>query len=313
MAGPGKLRSWVVEPQGPHTLGTLLERMQADAQALGDGRVFVDRKRVTEPAVELVPGQLVQVYGPARDIGSQVVVLGEREGIVAIHKPASLPTIPDQRGLAASAQALVAQHLGVPIARVHPTSRLDVGVSGVVLFATDEHARVALSQARERGDYVRHYLAISHAVPKTPAGRIDVPIGRGKGKERAVRGRDCVACVTDYRVAAKANGALISAEPQTGRTHQIRVHLAHVGAPLVGDRLYGGKQALTLASGAVHTLHRIALHAAWVSVRLQPKAQPWAVEAAIPDELLALWDRLEGRSADWQQALRALSAEQGAA
>jgi len=91
---------------------------------------------------------------------------------------------------------------------------------------------------------------------------------------------------------------MIAAEPQTGRTHQIRVHLAERGAPLLGDPAYGGKRSVVLPSGSVRETARIALHAAWVQL------EDWKVEAAVPQELTELWLGLGGSEGAWGEAAR---------
>jgi 23S rRNA pseudouridine955/2504/2580 synthase/23S rRNA pseudouridine1911/1915/1917 synthase len=117
-----------------------------------------------------------------------------------------------------------------------------------------------------------------------------------------VGGAESVASVTRYdTIATQAGGTLLAVEPQTGRTHQIRVHMAHVGAPLMGDELYGGSRAVVLPSGSVRRLGRVALHAAWVQVQAS-KGQPWRVEAPIPEDLRELWRVLGGEDESWTRA-----------
>ena len=96
----------------------------------------------------------------------------------------------------------------------------------------------------------------------------DAPIGAGKDpRHRAAFGPDAKASQTRWTVIARAGCfAMLAVEPQTGRTHQIRVHASHAGAPLLGDRDYGGATRVTLPDGRVVALARIALHAARVTV-----------------------------------------------
>ena len=191
------------------------------------------------------------------------------------------------------------------------TSRLDREVSGVVVFATTPEAEGRLRRAREEGRYARRYVAIAAApadtlinVDQHGVGVWDAPIGAGKDpRHRAALGADAKEARTHWRVVARVPAyALLAVEPQTGRTHQIRVHASHAGAPLLGDRDYGGAARVTLAGGRTVSLARIALHAARVSV---PDAlgSPVVAAAPVPPELTAAWSELGGASEAWDMAL----------
>jgi 23S rRNA pseudouridine955/2504/2580 synthase/23S rRNA pseudouridine1911/1915/1917 synthase len=95
---------------------------------------------------------------------------------------------------------------------------------------------------------------------------------------------------------------MLAVAPVTGRTHQIRVHAAHAGAPLLGDRAYGGPVRLTLPSGRVIEPGRIALHAARVVVP-RPAGEPLVLSAPLPPELASLWSALGGEPAAWEVSL----------
>jgi 23S rRNA pseudouridine1911/1915/1917 synthase len=120
--------------------------------------------------------------------------------------------------------------------------RLDVGTSGVVLLARDEDAHRELVRAFAARRVAKTYLALAWGRPRPAAGSWTFPLGPDRRDRRRMlvdpAGR---AAVTAYRVAGRAPGvSLVRLEPATGRTHQIRVHLAHAGHPVVGDDLYGG-------------------------------------------------------------------------
>ena len=298
---------WAVE--SPCTLGDVMGRMDKSLEPVRDGRVFVDGKRCLDPAVRLARGAFVEVFHAEQVPGERVEVLSSRKDLVAVYKPAGLSTIPDQRGRSASLLDAVARIVGEPdMTRVHATSRLDRDVSGVVVFALGREAREAMREARASHRYRRHYVALAMGVPTPREGRIDVPIGRGKRPtERKVAGKDAVEALTHYATIDELGKvAMVAVEPQTGRTHQIRVHMSHAGAPLVGDDKYGGARRLVLETGAVVRVDRVALHAAWVEV-LWPDGEPWHVDAPVADAMMQLWVRVGGGPESWGRALRPLS------
>ena len=304
-----RARRWIVDTAAPSPLADVLRSMQIDARALVDGRVFVDRRRAADGAALVSPGATVDVYPEAETTTPEVVILERRSDLIAVAKPAGISTIPDQRGARMSLQGEVARLLGERDAkRLHPTSRLDHEVSGVVLFALGAKARDVTRNARERGRYRRHYVAISTNVPTPREGRANEPIGRGAhATERRIGGRDAKPCSTIYAtIADMPRATLVAAEPATGRTHQIRVHLAHHGAPILGDHRYGNHGTIVTPSGAVLPLSRIALHAAWVRLILNESEPPWTIRCPVPSELLSLWEQVGGAAADWEVALQPL-------
>lgn len=304
-------RRWVVRDDDPNTVGAALAHWGVEPEAAKQGRVFVGPLRASA-STPLASGDVVEVHPPrSGHAAANVSILARRDGILAVSKPAGIPTIPDRHGTDASLIAVVASLVGVrDPAHVHTSSRLDADVSGVVLMAISPRARDQLREAREAGRYQRHYIAISASAPATLRAAIDASIGRGRDRNsRQINGPGAVPALTHYAVAATTGQyGLIAAEPVTGRTHQIRLHLAHVGAPLVGDRTYGSGKTLTMPSGAVRVIDRIALHAAWVRIELADKAEPWTVRAPIPPELRALWRELGGDDTAWHAALEPLGA-----
>ncbi|RKY21350.1 MAG: hypothetical protein DRQ55_04665 [Planctomycetota bacterium] len=130
---------------------------------------------------------------------------------------------------------------GLPVAPVH---RLDQETSGVLLLCLDKTHRKALEDAFRRRDVVKSYLALVAGVPSAPRATIDVPIlDTGKGARVARHG---ARAVSRYEVLERFNGraALVRVQMETGRHNQVRVHLAHIGHPLLGDTKFGRRKAL---------------------------------------------------------------------
>lgn len=276
------------------TVAAIVPRFgEGAARALDEGRIFVGRRRATASDA-IRSGEEVWMYSARPAPRDPPRILLEREGIVAVYKPPDMATVADHRGRAGSLETEVARMLGrsTPL---YATSRLDVGVSGVVLLAADDDARKRLARAREERRYLRHYVAVCIDSPTPERGLWTAPIGRARDPRlRQVGGRSPVRAETAYAIAATApRGSLLAVEPQTGRTHQIRVHAAHARCPLWGDGAYGGPTRRVAASGAVAGVHRIALHAAWVEVAFAQNAK-LRVEAPIPDDFSAIWAGLGG-------------------
>lgn len=166
----------------------------------------------------------------------------------------------------------------------HPVHRLDRQTSGLVLIAKDAHIQHLLS-VRDTIRMERIYLAAIEGAPPLPCGTIDLPIARRLSSivERMVS-PDGKPAVTHYATLYQADGrSLLALRLATGRTHQIRVHLAHVGCPLLGDDLYGG---------SVQHILRQALHACSLSFIHPLRQEEITVHAPLPADMKALFPRL---------------------
>ena len=168
------------------------------------------------------------------------------------------------------------------LADFHPVHRLDRGTSGLLLVALHGHAQEVLKEQLHSPAFRRVYLAVCEGVPEPPSGVIDAPIGRLEGSvlARTVR-PDGQQAVTHYRTLRTGNGrSLVRLELETGRTHQIRVHMAHLGHPLTGDFLYGTED---------HSLiPRPALHAAELSFTHPITGASMSFTAPLPRDMAAL-------------------------
>jgi 23S rRNA-/tRNA-specific pseudouridylate synthase len=246
-----------------------------DPAALDEGRVFIGKKRAKRG--DLVRDESEIRIGARRDIAAPVVFLHRAKDLVAVDKPAGIATVPDTRDAHNSLVHRVARELGIRVESIHVTSRLDRGVSGVVVFALTDAARDSLQNARTASLYFRRYVAIASRAPTPAEGEWAAPVDGKPSRSR-------------YRVVATSvRGALLHVEPVTGRTHQIRIHASAAKAPLLGDTKYGGSRTLVLPTGKVLPLERIALHCA--HVRVEGLVD---VHAPIPITLREWWTALGG-------------------
>src|SRR6188768_1231821 len=188
---------WVV--QAPTLLRRLLEE-RGLLGALTDERVFVDGQRETAGR-ELTAGAVVEVFAPRAK--SEITILHEADGVYAVLKPAALPTEPDKSGASSVVRQLAASLKREP-RDLFAISRLDVGVSGVLLVALGSLARERVLAERARGALVRRYVALSCGVPEPGAGDWREALGKGSSGKRAVGGRDERSAHTRYRVVASA-------------------------------------------------------------------------------------------------------------
>lgn len=140
----------------------------------------------------------------------------------------------------------------------HPVHRLDRGTSGLLVVARHPHAQEVLKSQLHTPDFCREYLAVCHGVPQPPQGTVDAPLGPKPGSlvEQMVR-PDGKEARTHYQTLSTVDGhSLVALILDTGRTHQIRVHMAHLGCPLVGDFLYGQEEPELIPRPALHS-HRL--------------------------------------------------------
>lgn len=168
-----------------------------------------------------------------------IATLWEGDGVWAVAKPPGLATIPERDPSRPSLWTLARAQRSGPLYLVH---RLDKETSGVLLLATTPEAHRHLANLFRLRRVDKRYLAWVHGVVEPPQGTIDAPL-RAFGSGRMgvdPRGRPAR---TDFRVRARrAHATLLELRPHTGRRHQLRVHLYHLGHPIVGDPLYGARQ-----------------------------------------------------------------------
>ncbi|MCY8502233.1 RluA family pseudouridine synthase [Bacillus inaquosorum] len=234
-------------------------------------RVFIDLQESEESSV-------IPEYG-------ELDILFEDNHMLIVNKPAGIATHPNEEGQTGTLANLIAYHYQVngEACKVRHVHRLDQDTSGAVVFAKHRLAHAILDQQLEKKTLKRTYTAIAEGKLKTKKGPIDSPIGRDRShptRRRVSPGGQ--AAVTHFKLIAsnaKERLSLIELELETGRTHQIRVHMASIGHPLTGDLLYGGGSKL---------LNRQALHAKKVQAVHPITGELIVAEAPFPVDIESL-------------------------
>ncbi|MBZ0278981.1 MAG: RluA family pseudouridine synthase [Anaerolineae bacterium] len=232
-------------------------------------QVMVNGKAV-KAGIKLKGGEQVVITLPPREEKTGVkpeaiplTVVYEDDDLAVIDKPAGMvvhPGVGDETGTLVS--AILARwpqiaDMNIELKRAGIVHRLDKGTSGLIVIAKNDRARRKLAEQFQSRTVEKEYLALLERIPPTATGRVDAPIARDPNQRKrmaVVRGGK--PAITEYEIIEQAlqeDRALIRARLLTGRTHQIRVHMAFIGCPLVGDPVYGfRKQRLKLKRQFLH-------------------------------------------------------------
>lgn len=269
--------------------------------AIARGQIDVAGERRLDPALEIEPGQEV-AYNPNRprpEVAERNLrVLYEDRDILIIDKPTGLLTQPTQARerdtLLERAGKYMARKRGVPRPYVGVVHRIDQQTSGVILVVISPRALRPFQNLFRTHTIERSYLAVVEGVFLTPSGRIDLPLIADAGDGRRGTAREPgegTPATTHFRVVESYGRAatLVALRLETGRTHQIRIHLAALGHPVVGDAVYGrrGRAAFPIK------FPRQALHAEALGFVHPLSEQPIRVEAPLPADFVTLMDELK--------------------
>lgn len=262
-------------------------------------QVRLSSQRKPRPAMAVHVGDLIHIDRPAPiepDVPREFGILASDEHFLAIDKPAGLPMHTTAKFWKNTLVAILRERF--PEEPLQICHRIDRETSGVLLIARNHAAASFLKRAFADRRVKKTYLALVHGIPSPLSGIIDAPMRLVDSRTHILMGvePDGLPAVTRYRVHTSfARHALVEAAPETGRQHQIRVHLAHLGHPIVGDKLYrAGEQAfmdycdggLTPELLAVFDgLPRHALHAARLSFPHPVSKEMITVESPLPADL----------------------------
>jgi len=305
---------WLV---GESEAGQRLDRSLAELAGVPRSQVqrWIQGDRVTlngrlaRASARLAAADLLEAH-PLQPVAAEIVpeaiplvVLFEDEDLIVIDKPAGLVVHPGPGHLRGTLVNALLAHCGDlagigGVLRPGIVHRLDRGTSGVMVAAKHDAAHLALSEQFRDHSIERVYHAWVRGVPREEEGRVDRPIGRHPRdrKRMSVAARRAREAHTRWRVTRRfaARGvSLLEVQPETGRTHQIRVHLASRGLPILGDDLYGKGGRDRKLRALARRLGRPALHAALLGFCHPVRGERLRFTAPPPAELQALTSCLE--------------------
>ena len=260
---------------------------------------FDESGKPVKPNRTLFEGERITIYRPPPeepDVPRHFGILYEDDWILAINKPPGLPVHPTARYHLNTLTALLKEQYGEN--RPILAHRIDSETSGVLILAKTKTAERVLKKRFADRLVQKRYLAIVRGCPAPDAGRIEVSLGpdpEGPVKVKMVAREDGLPALTEYRTVIRLkDAALVECLPRTGRQHQIRAHLSHLGNPIIGDKMYGPDPTLFLdyvdKGPTEEVLSRAGakrhfLHAAAISFLHPSGDAPLNVECPLPDDM----------------------------
>ena len=304
-----------MEPLRPEHDGLRLDRALADlfpdhsrsflAQLVEDGNVRVDTALVRKPSHRVAAGQIVELDipdpAPATAEAQQIplTIVYEDASIVVIDKPAGLvvhPAAGNRDGTLVNALLYHVHDLSGIGGELRPgiVHRLDKDTSGLLLVAKTDVAHRALAAAWNTDAVQKEYIAIVYGTPDPSRGTIDAPLGRDpRDRKRIAVVKDGRRAITDFAVTNRLRFAsIVRCRLRTGRTHQIRVHMKHIGHPIIGDPVYAGPQWRGIPDKrlqkALSSFSRQALHASSLSFVHPRSLDRMQFESPLPADMQSL-------------------------
>ena len=254
-----RLDAWLAK-ELPELSRTYIQKLIEEGQVLVNNQgVPANYKVKNGDVLEVAVPPPVDLEVKAQDIPLEVIY--EDQDVLVINKPSGMVVHPahgNYEGTMVNALLARCQDLsGIGgVNRPGIVHRIDKDTSGLLMVAKNDLAHQGLTQQIKDHQVIRRYLALVHGQVQEPAGRVETPIGRHPNdrKKMAVVTRNGKMAITHYRVLERFREyTLIEARLETGRTHQIRVHLAYIGHPVAGDPVYGHRRPhLGLSGQALH-------------------------------------------------------------
>ena len=274
-----------------------------------EGTITVNNK-IVKPSYEILPGDVIDLLLPVhrdKEITPENIpldIIYEDKYLIIVNKPPNMVVHPArgyQSGTMVNALAYYCQNLSSGDDPVRPgvIHRLDKDTTGVIIFAKDDEAHWRLAMQFERRRIHKEYLAVVEGIIQLDSDRIDAPIGahpqiRSKYSVRESIGRQAI---TVYHVIERLkNFTFVKLHPETGRTHQLRVHMSYIKHPIVGDTMYGARKItkgqLLGCDDDTPIIERFALHAHRIEFRHPITGKPMQIEAPLPDDFKNILETL---------------------
>ena len=275
-----------------------LQKLLRTGQVRIDGKRAKSNSRIRSGQIIRIPpldaeksGSLQQQRVTEADCSFiQNLVLFEDESVFALNKPAGL-AVQGGSGTKRHLDGMLAGLVGDGVDRPKLVHRLDKDTSGVLLVARSALVADRLGKQFQRSEVRKQYWALVAGVPSMRQGEIDLPLMKsgGQGQERiSVDERNGKHATTRYEVIENAarKCSWLVLFPETGRTHQLRVHLAAIGHPIIGDGKYGGEKAFLDGVDIAEKMH---LHARHIELLHPTKAGKFSVTAPLTEHMMASW------------------------
>ncbi|HXH48165.1 MAG TPA: RluA family pseudouridine synthase [Terriglobia bacterium] len=276
-------------------------------QVIRSGLVKIDELPASKAGEKVDAGNRISIlakHEPIRAFPEELplAILYEDEDLAVVDKAAGMAV---HIGVGTKSGTLVNAllfHLGEGLSAVagemRPgiVHRLDKMTSGLIVVAKNDAAHRALADQFRARTVHKHYQTLVHGRVEAEQGKIEAAVGRDPAKRARMKVEGIAAreAVTLYRVLRRFHHfTLVDAEPQTGRTHQIRVHLAHIHHPVVGDRMYGAPAKVRIGPQDRATLDRNFLHAAQIEFAHPRTGAPVSFTSPLPPRLAAFLELLE--------------------
>ena len=299
-------------------LGERLSRSQVSSLVTGGKIISESPGKQLKPGTKLKGGETLHVTipppEPSQDVAPEAIpleILYEDDEIIIVNKPAGMVVHPARGHPSGTLVNALMSHCGQlsginGALRPGIVHRLDKDTSGAIVAAKTDAAHMRLSADLSAREIVRQYIAVMWGRLSPREGTVDVAIGRCKSDPRrmAAGGRSSRPAITHYTTLSDYHPIVSVAELrlETGRTHQIRVHMQHTGHPVFGDPDYGGRQVQLKgidpryrrrAAGLLARFDRQALHARVLTLAHPTTGQTVTATAPVPADMQALFDAVE--------------------
>lgn len=280
-------------------------------QLIGQGLVTLDGETLSSKKLKPEKGSLVEVVLPdpepldvlPEDIPLDIVY--EDDDVIVVNKPKGMVVHPAPGNLTGTLVNALLYHCAGSLSSINGVQRpgivhrIDKDTSGLIMVAKNDAAHTSLSSQLFEHSVTRRYTALVRDNIKEDSGTVDQPIGRDykDRKKRQINGSNAKRAVTHYKVLERFGSCtLVECRLETGRTHQIRVHMAYIRHPLVGDEVYGiGDEVIRADGRTIHVVNGQMLHAGVLGFIHPRTGEYMEFTSELPEGFRSVLDALRGR------------------